>query len=435
MMASSTVRAMQYYHLSRKAAILIVSIVLAKSGLSLDDIGLYETLMYLGMLFGFFWVESLIKGYLSLYNDWSDKQQASSIFSIYLLFAVLSLILGSAFYLSRDLFLPFLTGHQTLQFFAPFLIYLILYQPTALTPYVLQMKGKIGSILTYSTVHTLLLIGAVVIPLLLGMGLKGAVNGLIIFAAVMHVVSLAILSSQWKSQLSTKLMRTLLLVSAPIVLYSVIQSFSGIFDAWLVSFTFGDKSSFAIFRFGARELPLVVPLVVGVSNLAIPMMSANLNSGLEMVKKESRRLIIFLLPMGAFIMLISHWAFRVVYNPEFVESADIFNIYLLIILSQVLFPQTIFLAKKDNAILVRIAVVEVATNIILSFILVEHYGMLGIAFATFIAFATEKIVLIFLARVRHGISPAQYIPLSIFGVSAILYLLVFVLSVYQNGSI
>lgn len=431
-MASSTVRAMQFYHLSRKAAILIVSIVLAKSGLNLDEIGVFETLMYLGMLFAFFWVESLIKGYLSLFNEWSDNDQKSSIFSIYIVFSSLAVVLGTAFFFGRKAFLLLLTGNGSLDFFVPFLIYLVLYQSTALTPYILQMKGQNKGILVYSAIHASLLITAIVLPLVSGFGLRESVLGLIAFAAVMHVLTLFVLSRNWQFRFSLPLMKSLFLISAPIVLYSVIQSFSGVFDAWLVNFSFGDKSSFAIFRFGARELPIVVPLVVGVSNLAIPMMSANLKSGMEMVMKESRKLIFLLFPIGAVIMLISHWAFRVVYSEAFVESADIFNIYLLIILSQVLFPQTIFLAKKDNAVLVRVALIEVGVNIGLSFLLVTQFGMLGIAFATFIAFAVEKIVLIILAKIRHGIRPGQYIPIGLLIFSSVLYLGVFILASYQN---
>ena len=434
-MASRTVRAMQYYHLSRKVGILIISIVLAKGGLSLEEIGLFEMLMYLGMLFGFFWVESLIKGFLSLFNDWPEKDKPAGIYSIYMLFFLISLTLGTVFYLGRGLILPVITGEPSLDLFTPFLVYLVIYQPAALTPYILQLKERVRAIINYSTMHTVLLMAAVVIPIISGQGLEWAVYGLIIFACAMHIVTLMVLANGWKRKLAMGRIKNLLIVSTPIVLYAVIQSFSGIFDAWLVNYTYGDKASFAIFRFGARELPLVVPLVVGVSNLAIPMMAANMQSGLEMVYRESRRLILFLLPIGAFIMLISHWAFRVVYSPDFIESASIFNIYLLIILSQVLFPQTIFLAKKDNHILVRVAILEVGTNIILSLILVNYFGMLGIALATFIAFAVEKFVLIMLAGYRHGVSSRNYIPWALYLTSAVLYLLVFALSIYQNGGV
>jgi len=86
--------------------------------------------------------------------------------------------------------------------------------------------------------------------------------------------------------------------------------------------------------------------------------------------------------------------FPIVFNPDFKDSALIFNIYLLLLISRVLFPQTILIGLKKTGFILWVSVIELVINVALSLILVQIMGLIGVAVATVIAFACEKIMMI-----------------------------------------
>jgi len=387
---------MQFYHLARKAGALIVSIILVKIGLSLEEIGIFETWIYLLMLFSFFWVESLIKAYLSVYPDKKEWGTSSGGATIYLLFVALSLGLGGLFLLLKTGMLTLATGSSNLEFFNTFIVYLILIPPTMLIPFIYQIRKNITGIISYSIFVLVGYIIAVVVPLILGKGLLGVGQGLVVYALVANIWALIsfVLPGIRKHGVFKELARTVLHFGWPLMLYAVVQSMTTLVDAGLVQWFFKDKSSFAIFRYGARELPLVVPLVVGVVNLVIPLLVSQWDEGLDLLKSESIKLMHLLFPLSIVLMLVSPILFELVYSSDFVRSAEIFNIYLLLIIPQLLFPQTLIIAKRKNRSLFLVGLFEVVVNITFSLILIQYAGMEGVAAATVIAFCLEKLILI-----------------------------------------
>jgi len=55
----TTTRALQLFQVMRQGAVLLGSVLLAKSGLATSDIGVYELLLYIGTILTFFWVNGV----------------------------------------------------------------------------------------------------------------------------------------------------------------------------------------------------------------------------------------------------------------------------------------------------------------------------------------------------------------------------------------
>lgn len=404
------VRAMQFYHLSRKGAVLLIGVVLAKSAVPLEDIGLYESLMFLAMAFSFFWVESIIKAYLTLFHEWETIKKSSSIFSLYALYLAISAVIALSLWFLETPIAAMFTGGEPLSYMTWLALYLLLYQPTAIVAFVLQLQEKLYTIVVWSLWNAMGFLSAVILPVVWGQGIEGVVKGLVVFAAVSHIIGVVLLSLDWRVRLKKGIIQQLLVLSGPLVLYAIIQSFAGLFDAWLVQNMYEDLESFALFRYGARELPIVIPLAVGVSNLALPLLTVNLNEGLDLLAKESSRLMHLIFPLAIVLIMSSFYLFEWVYSPEFRTSAALFNVYLFLIIPQLIFPQTVYLAKKDTTFLVRVGMVEVVLNVVLSLYWVQFYGMVGIAWATVCAFIVEKTILMYYAYTRHQVRPLEYLP-------------------------
>ena len=196
--------------------------------------------------------------------------------------------------------------------------------------------------------------------------------------------------------------------------YALISGFPPVFDSWLVGWFYKDESSFAIFRYGARELPLAIALANALSAAMIPEVTKNKTAAFTIIKQKSLKLYHLLFPLSILLMLTSKWWFPLVFNADFEGSAEIFNVFLLVIISRLVFPQTILMALKETKIILGISILELLLNVVLSILLVQKFGLIGIAFGTVAAFWFEKIAIAIYLHFKHEISFENYTPVGWF---------------------
>ena len=205
--------------------------------------------------------------------------------------------------------------------------------------------------------------------------------------------------------------------------YCRFSGFARSFDVWLVARHF-DEAAFAIFRYGAREFPLVVAFAAGLSTIMIPKLRTSI--ALDELRERSTRLMHTCYPLVAVVMVFSPVLFAFFFGAAYKESALIFNIYLLITLTQLVFPQSVMTARGDTRWLWYISLAELAVNIIASLALLSAFGLAGIAMGTLIAFAFEKIVLTIFIYKRYGIHLARLINPSVWLAYALLIMCTFI---------
>jgi len=191
-----------------------------------------------------------------------------------------------------------------------------------------------------------------------------------------------------------------------------------------------DTKDFAIFRYGCKELPFVVMMTSGLNNALIPAFSVkkNIPNVLAEIKRRSLRQMHLLFPLSILVMIFSNVLYgRVLFSPEFYRSADVFMVYQLMIVSRVVFPQTILIGLKKTRILMWAAIIEIALNIPLSLFLVQYYGVVGIALGSGLIHILEKFILMWYNYRELGISPKTYTPLTWYTFYSVLIGIVFIL--------
>ena len=82
-------------------------------------------------------------------------------------------------------------------------------------------------------------------------------------------------------------------------------------------------------------------------------------------------------PLTIMLLLTSPFIYIYGFSPSFFFSAQIFNIYLLLIISRVLFPQTILTGMGKNKYLLVSAIIEIVINVSLSIYLAGRMGLPG----------------------------------------------------------
>lgn len=403
------VKALQAFHILRQGAAILIAILLTKTSLGTERIGGYEMLLYLGALVSACWVQGLVQGLLSEYPRLSAPDQRSFITNAYGLFLVLGMLISGVMIAGQPWLLPWLTGQEELPYYTLFFIYLGLNFPPFLLEnfFLLWQQPRMNFL--FGLLSFLPQIAVVVLPPWMGWDFVYSFYGLIAWALVRHGWLAYQVLIRGELNYRPDLLRRWWMLSLPLVLYSLLGIINVSFSSWLVSWYYqGDETIFAIFRYGAREVPLMLAMTGALGTAMVPLIAGQLTNGLAQLRRKSRQLFHVLFPLSIGLMLSSKWIFPWLFNEAFSESVVIFNIFLLVVISRLIFSRTVLVGLQDNRVILLISILELIVNVGLSWWLVHQLGLVGIAWGAVAAITFEKILIAGYVYYRYGIGLSKY---------------------------
>lgn len=417
----SNVKALQLFQLIRYGAFLLIGILLSKSGLGKTNIGHYETFLLIAGAFTFFWVNGFLKVMMPLSSEKEEKEKPALVFNIFILLLAFSVLAAILVYFLNEPFSNLLLNGNEVPMPIILGLYILLNSPALMIEYIYLVNNRSKSIIIYALSIFTLQVAAVGLPPLLGYGLNSILLGLLSIAGIKFIWLLLVLTKYSKVKLQPGLINEFLKYGAPLVLSTLLSSSARYIDGFIITSQFS-PDDFAVFQYGARELPLALLLCNSLSMAMLSRFSKNnIESPLAEFRSEVYRLHWFLFPLSIVLLFTSHWFYPLIFSPQFEQSATIFNIYLLLVISRLLFPQTMLIAKKINRVIVRASLFEIIINVGLSIWLARVMGIMGVAYATFVAYLFEKIYLAIACKRKLNIPLYKYLPLKIyFGASSFL---------------
>ncbi len=401
------VRALQFFQVLRFGTFFLTGILFTKFGLSTYGIGIYESLLFLGSVLSFFWLSGLTQ---SLLANYQPKERSKEFFNAFLVLSGISVVVFIAFRLLVTPYSFMANNPEILAFYGTFSFYVLLIGPSYLVEYILLLKEKANALAFYGIVAFGIQLAAVAGPIALGYGMQEAMYGLVLSAGFRFVVLLFLLLKYAEFKIDEGFIRQFLVTGAPLIAATLLSGSAEYLDGFIVSKYF-DEGTFAVYRYGAKEFPLVLLLANAFSNGMVPKVAQlGVKEVAATIKKESLRLMHLFFPISIGLMLVSTWLYPRLFNPDFIESAAVFNVYLLLVISRLVFPQTLLIGLKKTRTIMSVAGLELAVNFGLSLLLVQQFGLVGIAFATVIASVVDKLVLMVLLSKSEGISASIYWP-------------------------
>ena len=366
-------------------------------------------LLYIGFTLSTFWVTGLMQGFLSRYPQLPEEERPAFLFNAYLLFLLSSSLVLALMLWGKTSVLLVLTGQPALPFYEIFAVFLWLNVPSYLVENYYLVLQKPKAILYFGVFAFSLQVLAVLGPVFIFFGLLWSFYALLLLGAAKYAW-LILLLGRWSAfKPNLKMILHWASLSIPLILYALMGSFNQSFDNWLVNFRYGgDEQAFAIFRYGARELPMALALTNAFGSAMLPEVAANLGTALFAIKEKSLKLFHLLFPLSIFLVITSKWLFPLIFNEDFSASVLIFNIFLLVTVSRLVFSRTILVGLNANRMIFYISLLELAFNIGLSFALAPFFGMAGIAIGTVAAYSLEKVLLCWYLYRKFGISIGQY---------------------------
>lgn len=399
------VRALQFFQVLRFGTFFLTGILFTKLGLTTYDIGIYEALLFLGSVLSFFWLSGLSQ---SLLANYKKAEKSKEFFNAFLVLSGFSVLVFIAFRLLITPYSFLANNPEVLYFYGTFSFYLLFIGPSFLVEYMLLLKERSKGLIAYGVVAFSVQLIAVAAPIFMGYGLEEALQGLVFSSAFRFIILIALLFKYADFKLDRSFLAQYISTAVPLMAATLLSGSAEFLDGFIVSKYF-DEETFAVYRYGAKEFPLVLLIANAFSNGMVPKVAQlGLQEAMQAIKKESKNLMHLFFPISIGMMLVSEWLYPRLFNPDFIESAAVFNVYLLLVVSRLVFPQTLLIGLKKTKTIMWVAGLELTVNFGLSILFVQQFGLVGIAFATVIASILDKLVLMMLLKNSEGISPSSY---------------------------
>ncbi|MBK8659851.1 MAG: polysaccharide biosynthesis C-terminal domain-containing protein [Bacteroidetes bacterium] len=428
-MSSSNISSLQIFQVIRYGTLIMIGVGLAKLGIIPSDIGRFETFLLWSGLLTFFWVSGIINALMTNYGKSDTEAQNRLFFSTFLVLSAVGVLMGTILFL----FSSFVTELAGIQLESSILrlvsIYILFNTPGFLIEYILWLKNKREGLLYYGLLLSFSMMVATLLPVGLNLPIEYSLYGLLAIAVLKFLIVFMLLWRYSLYSIDFKQISILLFTAIPMVLSILISGSSEYIDGLIVKARF-DNMHFAIYRYGAKELPVLLIIANTFSTAMIPALAGNLTGGLGQLRQKSTSLMRWFFPLSMLLMLLSPVLFKHLFNESFIYSSLIFNIYLLLVIPRLVFPQTILTAMGHGKYLVVSSILEITINVSLSIYLSGIMGLPGIAAGTLVAFCVDKAFLILVARYKYGIHLSSYLKIWEYALFSGAALVCFAISVY-----
>lgn len=405
----------QLHQVLKQITSFLFAVILAKSEVGLNFIGVYESFLWIGFGTTIFLISGLSESFLT--------KSEINLYQFYIPSLLISLIIFLTLF-----FLP-----VDIPFWKLFISIISINFPTFLIELIWLKKENGKSILIYSFITSLIQIGIALIPYFLKWNPSTIFYALFIFSGLKHLFLFLFLKSNFEFQFKFSIGWKWIINSLPLIFYSLLGSMHIILDGFLVNYFYPDNpEKFAIFRYGSKELPFSVALTASLGLAILPWLKKDLLSGLEKIRKKCSTLSHLLFPISILLVFFGKEFFKWIFNPEFIDSAIIFQIYLLLLIPRIITNKPILINKNDHGFILKIALWEIIINFLSSIVLGYFWGLTGIAFGTLIAYSFEKIAFVLRLRSKFGVSFSSYTPTNLFFMYSFLLITAFIFIISQN---
>ena len=423
------IRLLQFFHLSRQVSVLFYAFLLPYLNFSNGEIGSFELLQILAYSLSFFWISGLVQGLMHLYPSLPIQNKQKMLSAAFLLFSLLTIFfvvfVGLSIYFNLSIFQTF----STIPFVWIFLLYFLFNTPAQLLEYALFLEEKYQWLKISCLVSFPLQIVLFSIPLFWFNNISLGLIGLTFWACLRFLV-LTFHSFSLLIHFDKKLIYPWVSYSFPLIFSALVGGLASVINASLVQYFYhGSTAVFAVYRYGARELPFVNGLFEGLGLGIIPSLIKNMNNGLVQLRKNTLHLLHLVFPVTIILMFFVRSWFHVLFSDQFVESIPIFKIFLFLVIFRIIPTNTVINALGHSRILAVIGLGELVIHFVASYLGLHWFGLIGIAYATFFAYSFEKLAGLIYLWWNRGILITHLIPFYWW----VFYSILLIVSYFING--
>jgi len=374
---------------SLEKVILLISSVLLSRYLPQDEFGTYRQIFLIGGLllvvlnFGIphsinFFVPQLTK-----------KKQKSFLFQTFLLQLVLGSIASITLVFGADIIASAFNNPslaRPLRIFSLYPFFLILSSSYS-NIFISISKVKIAGIL--SPILGILKLSVIVFSILADYSLNNIILLIVIFSLIQFLIVISIVLKLF-SGIKVKIMFTKILeqlkFAAPIGLSSIFGVLIIKLDQFMVSIYF-TVEEYAKYSIGTLEIPFVNLLTASAMAVITPYLVKQFSNErydlfVKMWRNSILKISYIVFPIATFFVFYATETIAILYTEQYIDGAQIFQIYLLRLFVKVTFFGHILLALGKPKQILYYTIITLIINVILNFVFINVFGFVGAAIAT-----------------------------------------------------
>ncbi len=308
----------------------------------------------------------------------------------------------------------------TLLVFAPYPLVVL---PARAFEACLVAQNRITTAAVYNVTSRLVILAAVLVPVLLVRTLTTAVAGLTIGSVCMGLIALGLMfraCGEGPAYPTAAGMRSQLSYGIPVGLAVLVTRVGRDLDKVLVSVLCG-PAVFAVYVNGAMEIPFVAVITGSVISVLVVDYVALHAEGrsdeiIRLFRTATVKCGLGLIPLMFLLFVTARDVMRILYGPAYVDSAGVFQIYLLLLPARTLTFEALLRATGNSRLILIQAVLALTVNAAVSWLAILLFGPLGAAAVTVgVVYLVQVPYNLLVLRGILGISAARLVPWSEMG--------------------
>lgn len=220
----------------------------------------------------------------------------------------------------------------------------------------------------------------------------GSLKLVFISLSLLEVINFVLLSSILKSRIQKKYLRKIKngLEQLKTGVYLNFASLLGFLtlatDSIMISI-FDNEESFAIYKNGAFEVPLISVLYLSISQLFLPKVTQHFSNKrfdkiASIKRKLSSNIAAVIYPFCIFFISFSSDFITIYLSEKYINSSIIFTIFNLSLLMRIFDYLDVLIASKKTKLILLLQLFSIVLNFILNIIFIYYFNITGAAIAT-----------------------------------------------------
>ena len=274
-----------------------------------------------------------------------------------------------------------------LVWYAPYMFFAFV---AAVAPPALIASGHAGSAAILNAVVGALTMTCVVVATIVSPTGNGLAAALSLSGALLAVASVSMVRRATGMRLARLHRgdgntRRMLSYGLPLAATGLAGTLGYQFDRIVVGVSFSSQE-FAVYALGAVEVPLGLLIAAAVSNVLVPRLTILWRDGdragmVTLWREAMRKTSLVLLPLFAFMLLMSSDLVLLLYGPGYSESVEVFRVYLFLLPLRIATWGLIPMALGRTEINLEASILILAVNAAVALALIGPLGLIGAALA------------------------------------------------------
>jgi len=369
---------------------LVVPIILVRI-FSQEEYGLYQQALLISMTF----VEVLKWGLInSLFYFYPiDKEKLSELLSqTFYMLLFIGIVFLPLFYLLRFAISDLFNSTMFLSLIWPiaFYFFFMLMSLILNSLFVLEKKSKI--VVIYEMVNQIMRITFVLGTVIIFKDIYVLMWGLSLFALLRSIVLYSYLKINYKisyNKIEMSYLLSQIRYVFPIGGARLVKEIGSKIDKYILCGMFS-PAQFAIYAVANLKIPIIDLFYGSVGNVIIPAMTLHSkNNELQITKELWHKMIVkyatITIPAVILCFLLAKDIVTLLYTDKYIESVNIFRIFLIIFLVQMINPSSVLRSCKETKVIFKSHFYSTIVAVVLSYLLIKNYGMIGGAMSVLIS--------------------------------------------------